>query len=557
MPTVKDATELQEPLAKSRSLGNAERTRLRIEGDYTVVNLDALRETYKLSAAYARIRNLEMRAPEKYELETFEAYRKRYVDVIRPQAEFRAQPRPKYPKDEAYRDKRVPSLYTGGDVVIIVNDALYGAVNASLDSFVLDLGRDGYWATVHTVRFGTPTAIRSYLASLKPVGAILVGSIAAPWFSHANDFHGATATFPCDLYYMDTNGQWVDSNNDGQFDGHDGQVNPEIWVGRLWTPTADGNDAALINDYFARNHQFRTGALGHARSGLSFVDDDWQGFDDCELDQMLPPTLITKYTDPNTTDADLYRAEVNSLRSWVQLCAHSWPLGHALKVPAQNASEYIQVQYFRDTNPPNAHFYNLFCCGPGLYTTPDYLAGWYLFDKGGGGTNSGLAVIASAKSGSMLFFADFYRPMGPARKPIGDAFVDWWKARGPDHDDGERSWYYGLTLLGDPTLTWWKGAVPRLIHPQDGDVFDHWPRKMQFRWHPVELDKTVYSVEVDYFTGQWAEASGGSTYLYHNVAGTTLDHVFVGAQPGRWRVRAVVDGTPCSWSPWSYFRYTV
>jgi hypothetical protein len=115
------------------------------------------------------------------------------------------------------------------------------------------------------------------------------------------------------------------------------------------------------------------------------------------------------------TDADLYKAEVNSLRSWVQLCAHSWVQGHAFKVGSTN--EYVPAEYFRDTNPPNAHFYNLFCCGPGRFTSNNYLAGWYVFDKAGGGTNLGLTAVASAKSGSMLVFEDFYRPLGQGERP--------------------------------------------------------------------------------------------------------------------------------------------
>ena len=316
----------------------------------------------------------------------------------------------------------------------------------------------------------------------------------------------------------------------------------------------------MINDYFARNHKFRLGALGHARSALAYVDDDWQSFDDCEFDEMFPTSVITKYTNPDITDADLYKAEINSLRSWVQLCAHSWPQGHSLRVPSENTSEYIQTPYFRDTNPPNAHFYNLFCCGPGKFTTADYLAGWYIFDKCEGGTNHGLAAIASAKSGSMLHFADFYRPMGNG-KVIGDAFVDWWKARGPNHDHGERCWYYGLVLLGDPTLTWWKGAVPRSEQPQDRDVFDHWPRKIQLMWDPVNLPSVKYVVEVDAFhavnAGKWAEETNQSFLTYHNITPNTLEHTFVGMQRGRWRVCAKVDSMMCSWSPWSYFRFTI
>ena len=120
----------------------------------------------------------------------------------------------------------------------------------------------------------------------------------------SNDFYGASTEFPCDLFYMDKNGTWDDPDQDGKFSGHSGNVNPEIWIGRLWTPTSNGNDAAMINDYLARNHRFRCGDLGHARSALAYVDDDWQGFDDCAFDEMFPSSEITKYTNPMVTDRD-------------------------------------------------------------------------------------------------------------------------------------------------------------------------------------------------------------------------------------------------------------
>ncbi|GAH22038.1 unnamed protein product, partial [marine sediment metagenome] len=424
----------------------------------------------------------------------------------------------KFSSDEAYRNKKKPHLYPNGDLLILVDKSIYNAVSASINQYVLDVGRDGYWATIHVFYSGTPADVRSYIKKRKPVGVLLVGSIPAPWFELDNDFHGVHSEFPCDLYYMDINGNWSDPDNDDKFSDHTGNVDPEIWVGRIWTPTSNGNDTTLINDYFKRNHKFRLGMLGHARSALSYPDDDWQHFDDCALDHQFPASVITKYTSPTVTDADLYKSEVNSLRSWVQLCAHSSTQSHGFTVGPNK--EYISTPYFRDTNPPNAHFYNLFCCGPGRFTSNNYLAGWYIFDKTGGGVNHGLTAIASTKSGSMLLFEDFYYPLGQG-KVIGDAFVDWWKARGPVHEHGERCWYYGLVLLGDPTLTWWKGAVPQLKQPQKEDVFHHWPRKIQLRWDPVNISGVKYNVEVDAFgaikAGKWAEETGQSFVNYHNI----------------------------------------
>lgn len=545
-------------LGKSQVFRAGNQIRSEVVGDRTVFNLGELAQEYKLSEAYANVRNLEFRSDKEIEIQTFREYLDLRAEVVPAAFSVERKRRPSFPPDEAYRGRKRPHLYRNGDLLVLVDKAVYHAVAASIDQYVLDVGRDGYWATIHVVQGGTPADVRSYIRRRRPVGVLLVGSIAVPWFELDNDFHGVHSEFPCDLYYMDTNGTWTDPDGDGKFSGHTGNLNPEIWVGRIWTPTANGNDAALINDYFARNHKFRLGRLGHGYAALAYPDDDWQSYGDCALDEQFPASSITVYTAPTVTDADLYKTEVNSLRSWVHLCAHSSPHSHELTVG--DTKEYIHYTYFKDTNPPNAHFYNLFCCGPGNFTTANYLAGWYIFDKTGGGTNLGLAAIASAKSGSMLFFEDFYRPLGQG-KCIGDAFVRWWRARGPDHDHGERCWFYGLVLLGDPTLTWWKGVVPQLEQPQEGDVFDQWPRRMQFRWDPVNIPGVKYTVEVDAFqavnAGKWAEETNQTFRIYHNITGNTHDHSFVGAQRGRWRVRAQVGSQTCSWSPWSYFRFTV
>ena len=530
--------------------------RMEMEGDHTKLDFGELAGQYKLSEAYQNVRNLELRSEVEIEEQTFAEYREVRAPAVRAPFEIERKPRPRYPRDEAYRNRRLSHLYPRGSMLVMVDKEVYDLIADSINHYVRDVGRDGYWATIHVVQGGGPADIRAYISKRRPVGVLLVGAIAAPWYEMDDDFHGH-AEFPCDLYYMDTSGSWHDPDGDGRFSGHTGHVEPEIWVGRLYTPTEGGNDADLINDYFARNRKYRRGKLGHARSGLAFVDDDWPDFGDCALDLQFPASTLTVYTAPDVTDADLYKAEVNTLRSWVQLCAHSSPYSHALRV--SGVDEHISYTYFRDTNPPNGHYYNLFCCSSGKYTTPDYIAGWYIFDKEGGGNNLGLAAIASAKTGSMLTFEDFYDPLGQG-KCIGDAFVDWWRARGSTHDRVTRCWHYGLVLLGDPTLTWWKGAVPLPKQPQPGDVFDHYPRQIQFRWDPVDIPGALYTVEVDAIgaisAGKWAEEINRTFGIYPSISGQTYDHSFVGAQRGRWRVRAEIDGQVCSWSPWSYFEFT-
>ena len=530
-------------------------------GNLTYFNMNSYKNDYKLRNAYSCIRNLEFKQEGPLKLQTFKDYIKIRDIVLQSLYNVSSKPRPVFPQNESYRNNKTNLQYPNGDLIIFINNTIYNAIKASIDQYVLDVGRDGYWATIYTVNGGSPAELKSFIQSQNPQGVLFVGALPIAWFEMDDDFHDVHSEFPCDLFYMDTNGIWIDPDGDGLYSDVTGEIHPEIWAGRLWTPTLNGNDTDLINDYFKRNHLFRLGQLGHSYSALAYVDDDWQGFDDCEMDELFPSSQITKYTNPDTTDADLYKAEVNTLRSWVQLCAHSSPHSHSLRVPSENTTEHINYTYFKDTNPPNANFYNLFCCGPGRFTTNEYLAGWYIFDKSGGGQNNGLVAIASAKSGSMTMFADFYRPMGQG-KVIGDAFIDWWQGRGTFHDLGERRWYYGLTLLGDPTLSWWKGCIPKPMEPQENDVFNHYPRKTKFRWEPlIGVNNVKYDLEIDAFhainSGKWAEETGQTFLIYQNLLSIAKDHNFVGMQPGRWRVRAKVNNKICSWSPWSYFEYKI
>ena len=107
--------------------------------------------------------------------------------------------------------------------------------------------------------------------------------------------------------------------------------------------------------------------------------------------------------------------------------------------------DWVFSETIQEQDPP-VLFYNLFSCGPGRFTDENYLAGSYIFH-----TSYGLCTIASAKSGSMLNFQDFYTPLG-AGKTIGESFMEWFDAQAP-FVQWEKEWYYGMVLNGDPLLT--------------------------------------------------------------------------------------------------------
>jgi hypothetical protein len=99
------------------------------------------------------------------------------------------------------------------------------------------------------------------------------------------------------------------------------------------------------------------------------------------------------------------------------------------------------------TIDPDGILYNLFACSAARFTESDYIAGRYTFADA-----YGLATIGSAKTGSMLYFEDFYDQLG-AGQSVGTAFQEWFRDQGIDgFENWEVCWYYGMTLVGDPTL---------------------------------------------------------------------------------------------------------
>lgn len=99
--------------------------------------------------------------------------------------------------------------------------------------------------------------------------------------------------------------------------------------------------------------------------------------------------------------------------------------------------------------------------------------------------------------------------------------------------------------------------APVLVSPADGTVYDHFPRNTTITWAPV-ANAENYLVELEYCDPQgcqvWAYPLGGFPTLTIN---TSYSFVFVGAQPGRWRVCAQAQWAEPACSDWWGFRYTI
>ncbi len=281
-------------------------------------------------------------------------------------------------------------------------------------------------------------------------GCVLVGDFPVAWYEIDGcwDKRGHEE-FPTDLFYMDMDGTFGDYDSDGLYDTHSGNVAPDIWLGRLTASplNLDGTDEiSLLQNYFYKNHQYRCGLAPVLNRALVYVDDDWAYTSDwwnyCAAYGFGERTFVDDTYDTWDTD---YEFRLPQSYEFIQVCVHSTSTYHTFQRPGDIWGD-TDVMELKAIDPV-AYFYNLFACSNARYTTMNYMAGWYVFCQ-----DYGLAALGSTKTGSMLEFDDFYPSLGQ-QKPIGEAYFDWWNAQSEyGFEDWEKCWYYGMTLIGDPTL---------------------------------------------------------------------------------------------------------
>jgi hypothetical protein len=345
-------------------------------------------------------------------------------------------------------------------LVLIVDSGVYSDIAPALGTYVSDLSVDGFAAEVWQVTGGSPAEIRADLqaefAGGNLFGAVLVGNISTGWMD------GSDGEYPMDLYLMDMNGTWTDSDADGLFENATGWA-PEIFVGRL-TPTwlTLGNSAELLNNYFAKNHAYRTGALTLPDRALAYEE----AFTGLTGYVSLVYSDVTTKSDPSGTTADDFRTELLNGYEWVHLIAHSSPWGSSFHVGAPPSGAGTINNYEVVPLDPEAFFYVLNCCTNGRWTEIDNMANMYIWAD-----TYGLVAIAQAKTDYTNEFQELYTELATG-DCIGEAFRVWLGAN--------LSLEHAAVLLGDPTLrphgNGLTASIPR--HEGPGILETNWPASL-------------------------------------------------------------------------------
>jgi len=249
-----------------------------------------------------------------------------------------------HPFCDTCRDVVLDTVIANGDgpyVSIFTDERYADDLGDELRELSDNLAHDGFsvrrWSVDSLIKAETLKERIRQDSGIK--GALFIGDIPTAWFQVRNDSFdsadfGGYAQWPCDLFYMDLDGEWRDDSvragyggagQDSIYDAHVGDVAPEIYVARLM-PYGLSSKLTRFRQYFRKNSAFRHDTLRLPSKALFFIDDDWVLWTDewsQELAMSYADTAV--YSDSCITTAPVYRQKLTDARAWVSVFAHSYP----------------------------------------------------------------------------------------------------------------------------------------------------------------------------------------------------------------------------------------
>lgn len=333
--------------------------------------------------------------------------------------------------------------------LLIVDSYVYDGARGQIIRYATDINNAlNYTVIIYVVSNEDHTDVKDLLIYEREnlVGATFIGDIDEALFEM---YEGEEySSWLCDLYFMDLDGVWSDTDGNGIYDSHTGDVKPEIIIGRISAKNTSGNTSQNLINFFNKDHQYWIGITElNKKYSLTYTNKDWANsstFDDTKKLYGASNNDIIKYGNSSFSKSDYLSRLQNDRYEFIQLAAHSNPRLHNIN----NEYAYSSEIYAKNTKTIGL---NLFCCSACDWRYCDYIAGAYLFNS----NSRVLSLVGSTKTGSMLGFKDFYIPLGQG-KTIGYSLKKWWiDYCGNSHDNNKIHWHYGMVILGDPLISFY------------------------------------------------------------------------------------------------------
>jgi len=397
-------------------------------------------------------------------------------------------------------------------IQVVVEATLYdsGNIDAALDQFVRDLEREGYDTHVHRCSETTGEALKAYFKGIYDtdgLGGIIfieatdLGQIPRLIFDERpkDNQYG-----PMDLCYADLDGYWEDTDEDGMYEVWEsaggGDMAPEVWTGRISTCSVQ-----RLNDYFDRNHAYRTGAMTFEERALIWVEPGWMNVDAWvsiayeDYDSYWGEEMGDEFT------ADLYHDLLQNSYEWLHHNSHS----------GANGNQWIWSGIVPSVNPHVAFSYWHACHVSDYGTITNPLAGEMVFAG-----DYGLASLGTVNAGGVGASTRYYTTIRDGWS-LGEAMLCL-VSKDITADDGSFTamwidWCWGTTILGDPTLRPQGEPIPDDIHITDvywdedeTEVVLTFTTQQGFSYELEHADADAYSDSLLWTVRQGQSLTGGA-----------------------------------------------
>lgn len=372
-----------------------------------------------------------------------------------------------------------PGRPATGRIAVLVATNIYTAVSNAVRTYTRDLASNGF-STITLTFSGSAEELRAVLSnyyysaeSLK--GAMLVGEMPYAVWEMLKSFNDGTTNYAADLadiFFMDLDGVWADTNSTspfaaGRYDTRSGNLELEIWVSRLrgrGITAAVGaytNEVTILTNYFHRLHQYRITNMVMNKKGLTYTDTDWNNYkltDQVEMQACYPTDVVSRAVGvdtnpPAASGIDFRDAYMTQNVEMIQIRCH----GNAI---AQIFDDGTSISYTTWTNKdPKAVFYNIYGCSGGDFLTTNNIARIAIFNRDA----NGLVSWSHSGEGGMIGFWGyktrvFFDTLGEG-ETVGEAFRRWYNGcvaadqiYYPEYWMTPK-WWNGMILNGDGALT--------------------------------------------------------------------------------------------------------
>ena len=357
-----------------------------------------------------------------------------------------------------------PNTAQKPNFLVVTTKLLYDSLANEIKTYAEDIHAIYGWGVyVEMVENANSAQLKALISGYQSNlhGVLFLGDLEECMFEIENDYNATPPAYriwPCDLYFMDLDGVWADTDNNGVFDQHTGNTNPEIIFGRLSAKglLSMGDEVTLIRKQLAKSHNFWWKSSFHtANTALNYLHKSWRyNFPSQQISPVLPSGYVDDIrsgVNPAYSKSDLLARLAQNKYGFTHLALHSTPTVCRLGESTTNIDSLIYVQNVKLIHSKN-YAYNLFCCSACNWfgaSSAGYLGGAFLFAG-----DKTMAVVGTTKTGGMLYQNLFYSQF-PTHN-IGEAFMNWWISHSQETDmqitNTHVSWSYGMVLLGDPAI---------------------------------------------------------------------------------------------------------